>query len=194
MQNFFLVPIKLDFFFNTILIYISLTVIVITCIKIIISKNLLEITIMMSILSVFLGIYYLLLDAPDVAITEIALGACLSTCVLLNLIQIVGVNIGNFASKSKIFYSAVLCSVFVICLSWTSLDLPIFGSHESPLQNNLTKYYIEHTVQDVGIPSIVTAILASYRGFDTLGETSVILIAGLAVIFIQSEKKHKSNA
>jgi multicomponent Na+:H+ antiporter subunit B len=53
----------------------------------------------------------------------------------------------------------------------------------------LTKYYIENTKNDIGIPSIVAAILASYRGFDTLGETSVILIAGIAVILILARRR-----
>ena len=51
------------------------------------------------------------------------------------------------------------------------------------------KYYLENAKNDIGIPSVVAAILASYRGYDTLGETSVILIAGLAVILILAKRK-----
>jgi multicomponent Na+:H+ antiporter subunit B len=128
------------------------------------------------------------MDAPDVAMTETALGACLSTCVLLNIIKIVGDDVGK-PKKIKIIMSAILCIIFIICLSWASLDLPEFGAENSPLQQHLTSYYIENTKNDIAIPSIVAAILSSYRGYDTLGETTVILIAGLAVLVIVSRRK-----
>jgi len=132
------------------------------------------------------------MDAPDVAMTETALGACLSTCVLLNIIKIVGDDVGK-PQKAKIIMSSILCITFIACLSWASLDLPEFGTETSPLQTHLTEYYLENTKSDIAIPSVVAAILASYRGYDTLGETTVILIAGLAILVIVSRRK-KPNA
>ncbi len=188
MENFFSLPLKLDFQIDEILLCISSIVMLITCIRLIISKNLVESIIIMSVFSLFIGICYLFMDAPDVAMTETALGACLSTCVLLNLVKIVGEDIGK-TRKSKTIFASILCSVFVGCLSWAALDLPMFGAEDSPLQSHLTKYYVENTRTDIAIPSIVAAILASYRGYDTLGETAVILIAGLAVLVIVSRRK-----
>lgn len=188
MENFFLLPVKSEFYIDEILLCISATVMLITCIKLITSKNLVESIIIMSVFSLFIGICYLFLDAPDVAMTETALGACLSTCVLLNLTKVVGEDVGR-TRRSKIVFASILCSAFIICLSWAALDLPEFGANDSSLQTHLTKYYVENTHQDIAIPSIVAAILASYRGFDTLGETAVILIAGLAVIVIKSRRK-----
>lgn len=188
MDNFFLTPIKSEFYIDEILLCISAIVMLITCLKLITSKNLVESIIIMSVFSLFIGICYLFMDAPDVAMTETALGACLSTCVLLNLVKIVGEDVGR-TRKSKIIFASILCTTFILCLSWAALDLPTFGAADSPLQNHLTKYYVENTHQEIAIPSIVAAILASYRGFDTLGETAVILIAGLAVIVITSRRK-----
>jgi len=188
MEDFFSLPLKLDFYIDEILLCISAIVMLITCIRLIVSKNLVESIIIMSVFSLFIGICYLFMDAPDVAMTETALGACLSTCVLLNLVKIVGEDIGK-TRKSKIIFAIILCSVFVACLSWAALDLPTFGAEDSPLQSHLTKYYVENTRTDIAIPSIVAAILASYRGFDTLGETAVILIAGLGVLVIVSRRK-----
>lgn len=189
MENFFLLPFKPEFYIDEILLCISSIVMLITCIKLITSKNIVESIIIMSVFSLFIGICYLFLDAPDVAMTETALGACLSTCVLLNLTKIVGEDVGR-VRKSKILFASILCSVFVICLSWAALDIPEFGSNDSPLQTHLTKYYVENTYKDIAIPSMVAAILASYRGFDTLGETTVILIAGIAVTVIKSRRKN----
>ncbi len=188
MTDFFELPVKLSFAINEILLAISALVIIITCIRLMLSKSLIESVIIMSVFSLFIGICYLFMDAPDVAMTETALGACLSTCVLLNIIKIVGDDVGK-PKKIKIIMSAILCIIFIVCLSWASLDLPEFGAENSPLQQHLTSYYIENTKNDIAIPSIVAAILSSYRGYDTLGETTVILIAGLAVLVIVSRRK-----
>jgi len=192
MTEFFELPFKLSFAVDEILLVISALVMVITCIRLMLSKSLIESVIVMSVFSLFIGICYLFMDAPDVAMTETALGACLSTCVLLNIIKIVGDDIGK-PKKIKIIMSAILCIIFIVCLSWASLDLPEFGADNSPLQEHLTGYYLENTKNDIAIPSMVAAILASYRGYDTLGETTVILIAGLAVLVIISRRK-KINA
>lgn len=192
MSEFFALPFKLNFVMDEVLLGISALVMVITCIYLIISKSLIESVIIMSVFSLFIGICYLFMDAPDVAMTETALGACLSTCVLLNLVKIVGEDVGK-PQKTKIVLATLLCITLVACLSWASLDLPQFGTEGSPLQTHLTKYYVENTRNDIAIPSIVAAILASYRGYDTLGETTVILIAGLAVLVIISRRK-KGNA
>lgn len=192
MPEFFALPFKLNFVMDEILLGISALVMVITCIYLMVSKSLIESVIIMSVFSLFIGICYLFMDAPDVAMTETALGACLSTCVLLNLVKIVGEDVGK-PQKTKIALATLLCITLVACLSWASLDLPQFGTEDSPLQTHLTKYYVENTRNDIAIPSIVAAILASYRGYDTLGETTVILIAGLAVLVIISRRK-KGNA
>lgn len=190
--DFFAIPVRLDFFLNQILLIISSIVMVVACIRISFSKNLLESVIIMSVFSLFIGISYLFMDAPDVAMTETALGACLSTCVLINIVKIVGPNAG-LLQKPRVISAVILCLILAIALVYASLDLPDFGSSDSPLQKHVSKYYIENTHNDIAIPSMVAAILASYRGYDTLGETSVILIAGIAVMLILSRRK-KVNA
>ena len=44
--------------------------------------------------------------------------------------------------------------------------------------------YIERTHDEIGVPNMVTAILASYRGYDTWGETTVIFTAGVGVMLL----------
>jgi multicomponent Na+:H+ antiporter subunit B len=188
MTDFLEIPFKLNSTLNEILLAICALVLVITCIRLIVTKSLIESIIIMSIFSVFVSICYLFMDAPDVSMTETALGACLSTCVLLNVVKIVGDDIGD-SSKIKTILSGILCIIFIATLSWASLDLPEFGFNDSPLQTHLTEYYVKNTKHEIAIPSMVAAILASYRGYDTLGETAVILIAGLGVLLIMSRRK-----
>jgi multicomponent Na+:H+ antiporter subunit B len=175
------------------------------CLKLILADTLLESVINMSVFSLCLSVYYLLLDAPDVAMTESAIGVCLSTCLLLNLVSIFEAEAANkllqqnrmsqphtIALKQKITRSlaVMLCLIMVLAITWAGLDLPDFGSIYQPLHTHINEYYLTHTQIDIGINSPVAAILASYRGYDTLGETSVILIAGLGVVIILAGKKN----
>ena len=71
--------------------------------------------------------------------------------------------------------------------------MPSFGSFDSPAQMHLGSKYLQITYKDMGIPNVVTAILASYRGYDTLGEIVVVLTAGLGVILLLSDLKKRKN-
>src|SRR5262249_31182839 len=63
-------------------------------------------------------------------------------------------------------------------------DLPAFGDAGSAASRHLGRYYLENTKAEIDVPNVVTAVLASYRGFDTLGETTVGVAAGLGVALL----------
>ena len=69
-------------------------------------------------------------------------------------------------------------------LFYTAQDLPRIGDPSSPAATHVSPRYIEHSHEETGAPNFVTAILADYRGYDTLGETTVIFTAGLACLLI----------
>ena len=167
-------------------------ILIIVSIAIAISCSLTETILMMSAISVLISLCYLLMDAPDVAMTEVALGSCLSTCVLLNFIKILKISKSDVVSYNKIVPALVVCVLFISSLVFVNLDLPEYGN-ESNLHRHISKYYIENTKYEVGTKSLVTGLLASYRGYDTLGETAVILIAGLAVLLILSTKIYEKK-
>ena len=48
----------------------------------------------------------------------------------------------------------------------------------------MAHHYIEDTDDEIGVPNVVTAVLATYRGYDTLGETTVIFTAGVGVLLL----------
>ncbi len=80
--------------------------------------------------------------------------------------------------------SAVMLLVVAALFVYTALDLPPTGSHESPAAQHVSPRYIEEGYQDTGTPNLVVAVLADYRSFDTLGEVLVIVIAGIAIVYI----------
>ena len=67
--------------------------------------------------------------------------------------------------------------------------LPTVGALDTPANTNISQYYISNAVADTHAHNIVTAVLADYRGFDTLFETCVMLLSGVAVWTILSAKE-----
>lgn len=70
-------------------------------------------------------------------------------------------------------------------------DFPRFGDPHSPPNSGVSGgsvsssvHYLQNTYLDTRVPNVVTAVLADYRGYDTLFETAVILTAGIAVFAI----------
>ena len=137
----------------------------------------------------FLGIYsflsaswMLLLDAPDVAFTEAAVGAGISTVLMLGTLSLTGRS--QIRAKLPIM-PLIVVTVTGVALVYGTLDMPDYGDPNAPIQVYPDPSFVEKSQPDMhGLPNIVTAILASYRGYDTLGETAVIFTAGIAVLLI----------
>lgn len=82
-------------------------------------------------------------------------------------------------------YLAVLaCIFFWAILVYGVPDLPNFGDPNAPANKHVAPRYVEGSYKESGVPNIVTAVLANYRGYDTLGETTVIFTAGITVILL----------
>lgn len=183
-----MIPETINFSLATCLLTSILILLVFVTIKLNFCRSLLEAVIISSIVSLLISLTYLLMDAPDVAMTEIALGSCLSTCVLLNFLSRLPNSQKYNITQTRLISSSMICLVFIIVFTLLGTELPEYGASNSPLQSHLSKYYIQHTKEDIGISSFVAAILASYRGYDTLGETIVILIAGISILLLFSKK------
>ncbi|OJH31588.1 Na(+)/H(+) antiporter subunit A [Wolbachia endosymbiont of Armadillidium vulgare] len=166
---------------NLILLLLLLTV----TIFIVLSKHLVVSAVLMCVFSSLIALIYLIMNAPDVAITEASVGAGLSTVftfAALSLIKNHEVNLSH--SPITLFFMLVLTA----CLSYFMIQLPGFGSHDAPVHLHVAPYYIENTEKATGIANIVTAVLASFRGYDTFGETIVVFTAALCVI-LKEEKE-----
>lgn len=83
----------------------------------------------------------------------------------------------------KIF-GLVIVTLCGFLLAYHTLDFPDWGSPASPASTHVSPYYIEKALDDTAVPNIVTAVLADYRGYDTMFETTVIFCAGIACFFL----------
>jgi len=82
---------------------------------------------------------------------------------------------------------AVLITAAV--LAYGTIDMPDFGDPQAPANLHVAPRYIEKTHEETGVTNMVTSVLASYRGYDTLGETTVIFTAGISVILLLRRKR-----
>ena len=76
-----------------------------------------------------------------------------------------------------------------VLLIYSTLGLPGYGDPSAPAHQHLAHYFLTQTPVEIGVPNVVTAILASYRGFDTLGELLIIFTAGIAIVGIFSANR-----
>ena len=63
-------------------------------------------------------------------------------------------------------------------------DMPAYGDAHSPANSYVGMDYMARTAEEIHIPNVVTAVLGSYRGYDTFGEVVVIFAAGLGVMLL----------
>jgi multicomponent Na+:H+ antiporter subunit B len=68
-------------------------------------------------------------------------------------------------------------------------DMPDWGDPNSPANTHVSPKYIQESLEKTATPNIVTAVLADYRGYDTMGETTVIFTAGIACILMLRKKR-----
>lgn len=157
-----------------------MTLLAITAIAVVRAHDLIVSTVMLGFFSLLMALTYLLLDAPDVALTEAAVGAGISTVLFLLTLCFTP----RHEKSTPTVSSSVALMVVVIMgatLFYAVDGLPAFGDPNAPIHQHVAPYYLEQMPNDIGIPNVVTAILGSYRGFDTLGETAVIFTAGIGL-------------
>lgn len=87
----------------------------------------------------------------------------------------------------------ILVVVMGSVLVYGSLEFPPWGDPGSPASTHVSPYYIEKAMEDTSVPNLVTAVLADYRGYDTMFETIVIFAAGIACIFLLRTSKKKES-
>ncbi len=123
---------------------------------------------------------FLVLDAVDVAFTEAAVGAGISTVLMLSTLAL------TERKEKEPRHKAVLPLLVVLvtgaALVYGTLDMPDFGDPKAPVHQHVAPRYIQQSPAEIGVPNMVTSVLASYRGYDTLGEVTVIFTAGMGVL------------
>lgn len=147
------------------------------------TRSLLAAILLLSVYSLVSAVWLVVMDAADVAFTEAVVGAGVSTIVLLGAILLARGHTERHRWQMSVAPAIMAIGVGGL-LIYAAMGLPGFGDAASPANAHVGRTYIEQTGHDIGVPNMVTAVLASYRGFDTLGETVVIFAAGVGVALL----------
>ncbi|MFV9838557.1 MAG: DUF4040 domain-containing protein [Aaplasma endosymbiont of Hyalomma asiaticum] len=165
--------------------WILLTFLTVSAVSVVFVDNLLVNMVVMCAFSISIAALYLVMNAPDVAITEAAVGAGFSTVLMLVVLLHLGykTKIGKWSDYGKLglMGAGVLAGALFLILSYGVMDLPEFGDRASPANAAATVSYVSNAYSYTGIPNLVTAILASFRGYDTMCETVVVFAASVSV-------------
>ncbi|MCX7555057.1 Na(+)/H(+) antiporter subunit B [Marinicella sp. S1101] len=164
---------------------VLLSFLVAVVIAIVWMKDLFTVAMLAGIYGLLTASFFVAMDAVDVAFTEASVGAGIST--LLMLVVIAKTGRYERPVRHKPWLALVVVLVTGGLLIYGTFDMPYFGSAQAPAQlNETTAHYIDDSFEEIGIPNIVTSVLASYRAFDTFGEVVVIFTAGIGILALLS--------
>ncbi|WP_395341574.1 DUF4040 domain-containing protein [Ningiella sp. W23] len=153
------------------------------------TKHLFAMAMLFGLYSLLVAGLFVVLDAPDVAFTEAAVGTGIST--VLMLVTLASIKDGHEATSNAKVRSApiLICLLMGGLLIYGTHDIAELGDLNSAVNQQVAQRYIEQGAAETGVPNLVTAVLASYRGFDTLGEVTVVLTAGIAVLLLLGNRQ-----
>ena len=166
---------------------IILSLMALTTLGIIKLRNLFSVVILSTIYSFLMATLLLIFDAVDVALTEAAVGAGISTVLMLTVLYYTKVS--EEKPKFKSILPLIICLTIGGLLIYGTYGLPPFGASDTPIHTHISVQYLERSISETGVPNVVTSVLASYRGFDTLGEVIVVFTAAIGVLSILKRDK-----
>ena len=156
-------------------------------------RNLFAVVMLSGMFSLVAALLYVVMDAVDVAFTEAAVGAGIATVLMLATLVLT-------TSEEKVPKNRALGPLLTVLatgalLIYGTLDMPRYGEPGAPIHHHVAPRYIERSGAEIGLPNIVTSVLASYRGYDTLGEVTVIFTAAAGVmVLIGRRRRSRKNA
>jgi multicomponent Na+:H+ antiporter subunit B len=155
-------------------------------------RDLFGIAMLFSLFSLLSAGVFTVMDAADVAFTEASVGAGISTILILATLTR---TVREEKPRKSRDPTVPLVVVFVTgaLLIFGTSDLPRLGDPTAPIHTHVAPRYIEDSAREIGIPNIVTSVLASYRGYDTLGETTVIFTAGVVVMALLGVRRRRKR-
>ena len=154
-------------------------------------RNLFAVVILSGIFSLLAAVLYVVLNAVDVAFTEAAVGAGISTILMLGTLSLT--TQAERAKHTIKIIPLIIVSVTGALLIFGTLDMPLYGDPNAPAHLHVAPIYITESMEKTGIPNIVTSILASYRGYDTFGEVVVIFTAGIGVLVLLGHGRNRTR-
>ena len=162
-----------------ILVYLLFSNMVVGAVVALKAKDLISAVVSLGIVGFGLVLVFLLLQAPDLAITQIVV----ETLTLIILIAAILKTTREDISGQRILVcgGGFLCSILFLAFLAVALKfLPQFGE---PILR-MARHYIAHGLEATGAANLVSAVILDFRGYDTLGEAAVLFTAVVGVVAV----------
>lgn len=169
---------------------VLLTLLAAVTVGIVFQRNLFAVVVLAGIYSFLMASVLIVLDAVDVAMTEASVGAGVSTVILLGTLHLVSSI--EYPSKRSALIPMVVAGATGAALVWGTIGLSPFGTADTAINKHVAPKYLADSVKETLVPNVVTSTLADYRGYDTLGETTVIFTAGIGVMLLLKGRRRRS--
>lgn len=176
---------------DSLIILTLLMLMLVTVWLIIRSRNLFGVIVLGGVYSFLMATVLFALDAVDVAMTEASVGAGISTVLMLGALYLCR------SEESKPLHRPWLALGISVVLAagliFGVVGLPVFSDPNAAIHHQVVPRYLTEMQHEINLPNAVTAVLASYRGYDTLGETTVVFTAGVGVIALLRRRRKGSD-
>ncbi len=103
-------------------------------------------------------------------------------------------------TKATAFFNAIyrvasglICAAVIIVLLVTVSFLPEYGNPDNPVNNEVSRRYIEKGLEETGAVNIVAGMILDYRAFDTFGESAVLFTSSACVMFLMRSDREKEE-
>ena len=181
-----------------------LIVLVVTAIAVSLTKRTLTSIIIFTTFSLVMSILWIIIKSPDLAITEAAVGAGITSLLFYIVLRNIGeIKISDYpkqknknAVKSTFSYKvfSIIFTLGIISILLISVSyLPPQGSANTPALNEVFTRYIESGVKETGAINIIASVIFDYRAFDTFGEATMLFTVTMAVVSLLRTKKNGEN-
>ncbi len=155
-------------------------------------RNLFAVVMLSGIYSLISAGLFVTLDAVDVAFTEAAVGGGIATILMLATLALTTDQEKPPAGRLRIAPLLVVLATGAL-LIYGTLDMPSYGDPQAPIHHHVAPRYIADAQSETSVPNVVTAVLASYRGYDTMGELAVIFTAGIGVMLLLGRVRRRRD-
>ena len=144
-------------------------------IAIIFRRRRLEAVFNLGFVGILVAAIFALYSAPDLALTQIVVELLMVVLFMLGLrhmLRMFNVSAARSVVALQLIFSAAFGALVTVLL----LAVLVTPQHPS-----ISPFFIENTLAAAKAKNVVNTILVDFRGFDTLGEITVVAIAALAV-------------
>ncbi len=172
---------------------VLLSFMVATALAFVFVRNLFAVVMLSGIFSLTGALLYVLWDAVDVAFTEAAVGAGIATVLGLATLALTRVQDEKLSKRSTLGPLLVVLVTGAVLIDST-FDMPDYGDPTRRSTATWRRSTCGIPSAQTGVPNVVTAVLASYRGYDTLGETTVIFTAACGVLVLLGRSGRRRQA